>query len=113
MPDRLAGILGLCRRAGRLELGHDAVTDAVGTGKAVLVLIAETCSERTSGGIRKLAEEHHIEIRRLSMDMDEIGHALSKRVGVLAVCDKGFAEKIKELLDGAQSAKTGEELHRC
>ena len=30
--------------------------------------------------------------------------------GIIA---SGFAEKIKELLDGAQSAKTGEELHRC
>ncbi len=113
MPDRLAGILGLCRRAGRLELGHDAVTDAVGNGKAVLVLIAEECSERTSGGITRLAGEHKTKIRCLPMDMDEVGHALSKRAGVIAVCDKGFAKKIEELLDGAQSAKTGEELHRC
>ena len=113
MPDRLCGILGLCRKVGRFELGYDAVMDAVNAGRAALVLIAEDCSERTSGGAAKLAGEHKTEIRKLPMDMDGIGRALSKRAGVIAVCDKGFAEKIKELLDAAQSAKTGEELHRC
>ena len=86
MPDRLCGILGLCRKAGRLELGYDAVMDAVNAGRAALVLIAEDCSERTSGGAAKLAGEHKTEIRKLPMDMDGIGRALSKRAGVIAVC---------------------------
>ena len=31
-------------------------------------------------------------------DMDEIGTALGKRSGIIAVCDGGFAGKLKELL---------------
>ena len=34
--DKLAGLLGLARRAGKLSLGHDAVLDSMKGGSAEL-----------------------------------------------------------------------------
>ncbi len=116
MPDPLRGTLGLCRRAGRLAMGFDAAVDSVIRGDAALVLAASDCSERTLRNIRRIAEENDVNIRALPLTIDEVGFAVAKRVGILAVCDGGFAKKITELLEkgaaeGMQSAKAGEELH--
>ena len=34
MNDSVLNLLGLCRRAGRLSLGHDACKQAINSGKA-------------------------------------------------------------------------------
>jgi len=116
MPDPIEGILGLCRRAGRLAMGFDAAADAIRRGDAALELTASDCSERTKRNIRMIAEENGVTTMELPLTIDEVGHAVAKKAGVLAVCDSGFAKKITELLDkgaahGIQTAKAGEELH--
>ena len=40
MEDKLAGLLGMCRRAGRLTTGFDAVTALAAEGRAALILAA-------------------------------------------------------------------------
>ena len=45
---KLFSALSLCRKAGKLVLGFDAVTDSVYGGKAVLVLLAADASDRTA-----------------------------------------------------------------
>lgn len=104
MPDKLSGILGICRKAGRLSMGFDMVCEAMRRGNASLVLTATDCSERTLRGIESCAAETNTETRALPLNIDEIGFAVAKRAGVLAVCDSGFAKRIKELLDGTHTA---------
>ncbi|MBQ2795905.1 MAG: ribosomal L7Ae/L30e/S12e/Gadd45 family protein [Oscillospiraceae bacterium] len=100
MPDnRLSGFLGLCRKAGKLVFGFDMTVEAMQKGTAVSVLLSCDCSERTARNIKRIAEGCKTEVYILPLTMDEIGYAVAKRAGVLAVCDSGFSKKIKELLD--------------
>ena len=107
MPNeqRILGFLGLCRKAGKLIFGFDMTVEAMQKGTAESVLLSGDCSERTARNIKRIAEETGTEILILPLTMDEIGYAVAKRAGVLAVCDSGFSKKIKELLDdGAHKA---------
>ncbi len=107
MPNeqRILGILGLSRKAGKLILGFDMTVEAMQKGTAASVLLSGDCSERTARNIKRIAEETGTEVLILPLTIDEIGFAVAKRAGVLAVCDSGFTKKIKELLDdGAHKA---------
>ena len=44
--DKLLSLMGLCRRAGRLGVGHDAVFDAVRRGRARVVILTSDASAR-------------------------------------------------------------------
>lgn len=97
--EKLPGFLGLCKKAGKLIFGFDMTAEAMTKKTAVSVLLSEDCSERTARNIKRIAEETGTEVLILPLTMDEIGYAVAKRAGVLAVCDSGFSKKIKELLE--------------
>lgn len=98
MNNKLSGFLGLCRKAGKLVMGFDMAVDSMQKGTAEMLLLSSDCSERTAKNIKRIAKDMETEVSVLPLTMDEIGYAVAKRVGVLAVCDSGFSKKIKELL---------------
>lgn len=93
MTDKLAGKLGICRRAGHLAMGRDAVSGWMRLGKAKAVVLAADLSPKTEKEIRFTAEKFPARLLRTSLDKEQIGQALgvSKPVGVLATDDRGFA----------------------
>lgn len=97
MNEKQLSLLGLARRAGRLALGNEAVMEAIRKGSVKLVVLAGDLSPRTADGIRRAAAEERLEVLELKASMDELGMALGKRTGVIAVNDAGFAKKIAAL----------------
>ncbi|MGI6283165.1 L7Ae/L30e/S12e/Gadd45 family ribosomal protein [Caproicibacterium lactatifermentans] len=95
--NKILSMLGLCRRAGRIQLGHDPVLESVRSGKARLVLLARDLSAHTAGGIQYAAQQMGIPVCVLSCTMEEMGAALGKYAGAAAVEDTGFANKLKTL----------------
>ena len=102
--NRLFGFLGLCKKAGKLVFGFDMTVEAMQKKTAAAVLLSSDCAERTARNIKRIAEENGTEICLLPLTMDEIGYAVAKRAGVLAVCDSGFYKKIKELVNSEHTA---------
>ncbi|MCH3973115.1 MAG: ribosomal L7Ae/L30e/S12e/Gadd45 family protein [Oscillospiraceae bacterium] len=94
---KILSFLGLCRRAGRLQLGHDPVLESMRCGKAYLVLLAQDLSEHSAGGIRHTAEELGVPVFTLPCTKEEMGAALGKLTGAAAVEDAGFAKRLKTL----------------
>ena len=96
MDDRLLSLLGLARRAGKLSLGSDAAREAARKGRCPLVLFASDLSPRTvrSVGAAAAGKAQTVVLR---VNMDEIGCAIGKRTGVLAVNDEGFAKRLLAL----------------
>lgn len=92
--DKVLSLMGLCRRAGRLQAGFDACRDAARAGKAALLLAASDVSEKTFKNLRYEADRAGIEAVRIETDMEELGRACGVRAGVAAVCDRGFAGAI-------------------
>jgi ribosomal protein L7Ae-like RNA K-turn-binding protein len=96
VKDKIAGLLGLSRRAGHLTTGFDAVTALVIAQKAELVMLATDLSEKTEKELRFTVKDKAADTIRIPLDKAEISSALGleKPVGVLALDDSGFATAI-------------------
>jgi len=100
MPDaaenRLTASLTMCRKAGKLLLGFDAVKEAAQQGNVQLFLLASDASAKTEKEIRFFAGA--LPVRKLPFDMDSLKCYFRKRTAVFGVCEDGFAAKMLLLL---------------
>lgn len=100
MEHRELSLLGLARRAGKLELGFDAAASAARNKKARLLLAAGDISEKTFKNLRYEGERAGVPVLRLKTDMAETGRACGvKRAGVLAVTEPGFAKALQNAME--------------
>ena len=103
--EKLAGLLGMCRRAGRLTVGFDAVA-ALCREPQVLLMLAADAAPRT---VRQLSfSADGKPIYRLPMTRDEVAHivGMAKPVAVLATTDAGFIRALSPLLNTAQEEES-------
>lgn len=100
--------MGLARRAGKLNWGYDTVVEAMKTGACCLVIIAGDLSDKTKKNVRFEAERSHVQCIETTFSMEEVSAAIGKKTGVIAICDGGFAKKLKQELGVAGER---EELH--
>ena len=98
MADKVLSLLGLARRAGKLEAGFDAAVSAARAKKARLLIAAADVSEKTVKNLKYEGDRVGIPTVRGNAGMEETGRACNVRAGVLAVTDQGFAAALlKEL----------------
>jgi ribosomal protein L7Ae-like RNA K-turn-binding protein len=95
---KITGLLGMCRRAGHLTVGFDAVKDLVRQQKATLVLTAEDLSEKTKKELRFQIQDQ-VPYFPLPLRKDVLSAAIGmqKPVGVIATDDRGFAAALLKL----------------
>ena len=98
---KIVGLLGMCRRSGRLTVGFDAVA-AVCRENQVLLMLASDASSRTVRQLEFQAGDRPV--YRLPITRDEVASAIgsSKPVAVLATTDLGFAKALRALLTSPQ-----------
>ena len=95
---RLASMIGLCRRAGRLGCGVETVTDAIKTGRARLVLLVSDPSDRTRKLVCDKCASGKTPLVLLSMTKEELGAACGMaELSACAVTDSQFAHAIAAL----------------
>ena len=92
MNNRIAGMLGLAKKAGRLVSGEEMVIDSVRSGKAGLVIVATDASANTKKLFHDKCSYYHVPIYEFGTKADT-GHAS------MAVTDRNFAESIRKLFD--------------
>lgn len=97
MTANALGLLGLARKAGKLEIGEEPVGAACRDRKAKLVLTAADAAGNTAGKTGRLAQASGIRCVRIPFSKEELGAALGRRVcAVLAVTDGGFSRAFLE-----------------
>ena len=101
-PEKALPLLGIVRRAGKLALGMDPAIEAMRKKEAELLLLSPELSPRSRKKIQEEAERYGADRMEIPFGMDAICAALGKRSGIIAVCDGGFAGKLKELLASAE-----------
>lgn len=103
--NKLIGLLGMCRRAGRLTVGFDAVV-ALCSKTSPLVMLASDASERTVRQLQFHAGD--TVVYRLPLTREETAHAVgsSKPVAVLATEDGGFVRALSPLLTTIQEEES-------
>ncbi len=103
--EKLVGLLGMCRRAGRLTVGFDAVV-ALCREKQVLLMLSADASPRTERQLSFQAGE--TPVYRLPLDREQTAHAVgsSKPIAVLATTDPGFIRALSSLLTSPQEEES-------
>lgn len=102
--NEVMAFLGLCRKAGKLACGHDAVKETVIKSKAQLVFLACDASERMEREMLHACSYNgkNIPLVRTKYKMADFAAGIGKGSGVFSVTDTGFATKLNQ--------KFGEEL---
>ena len=89
--DKVLSLLGLCRRAGRLQAGFDVCRETARAKEAALLIAAGDVSEKTYKNLRYEAGRAGIQAVRIQAGMAELSKACGIKAGVVAVTDEGFA----------------------
>ena len=108
MNDRVTGLLGLARRAGKVAVGFDAALTAVREGKGLIGLCACDLSPKTRKEWLYSAPPTSVPTRTLPLTKEVLGAALGvhKPVGIVTVCDEGFARAIGALCPESEEEET-------
>jgi ribosomal protein L7Ae-like RNA K-turn-binding protein len=104
MNNKLLSLLGLCKRAGKLIQGFDAVETAVKDKTAGLVLLSRDLSPKTAKSIAHVCEGCGAKWIRLHASMEDVYRATGKHTGVMGVADWSFAKKICELVSNGEES---------
>ncbi|MCL2521363.1 MAG: ribosomal L7Ae/L30e/S12e/Gadd45 family protein [Erysipelotrichales bacterium] len=93
--NKIEGLIGLTRRAGKLVVGTDNVLDYVRKNKVFLVLILNDASENTKKKLLDKCVFYGVESKEIenSANLERI---LNNNKKALGIADKGFAEAIKK-----------------
>ncbi len=88
--------IGLCRRAGKLIYGFDAVDAELKKPETAVcgVLLASDLSEKSKKEARFIAAKKDIEVTELDATLDDIKGVIGKRTGIIAVLDRGLYNSV-------------------
>ncbi|MGI6111875.1 MAG: L7Ae/L30e/S12e/Gadd45 family ribosomal protein [Bilifractor sp.] len=96
---RAASMLGIARRAGKVESGEYATEQAIRRGRAKLLILSVDASENTVKKFMNMAEGHHVPAVRFRTKA-ELGHAIGTGDrSCLAVTDDGLAGAVSKYLE--------------
>jgi len=103
--DRALELLGLMRKAGKLELGEMNVGAAVRERRAKLLLLAPDAGANARDRAEGFSAGHRVPLVELPFTKDALSAALGKANTVMAaVTDAGFAKALEKCLDGNDAA---------
>lgn len=97
---RIKGMIGLARRAGKVIIGTELITQAMPKGRVRLVLISSGASDGTRERLTHKCEYYKIPSLALDIEKEELGAILGKSglVSSVAICDDSFANEIARLI---------------
>ncbi len=98
MNNKLAGLIGLCRKSGKLACGATAAETAIKKRCCYLVIIAEDSGESIKNKLEKMCTEYAVEYRIME-SKEWLGAAAGlDGKAVIAIKSKDFAQGILTLL---------------
>lgn len=100
--NKIYGLLGLARRAGKISFGTESAKETIEKNKAKLVIVAEDCSDRTKKNFELVCKNENVPIRIFGTI-----ESLSKSIGqsnkaVIAIKDENFAKELLKKIDGGE-----------
>ena len=102
---KIASLLGLAQKAGKIVSGELAVEKAVKSGQAKILIMATDCSVATKKSYRDMTTYYNVELFEL-FSKEELGTCIGKVYrAALAVNDVGFSNAVKKLLDNELEGK--------
>ncbi len=99
--DKVLGMLGLARRAGKIESGEFSAEKAIKTYRSHLIIVAGDASDNTRKKFTDKASFRKVPVR-IYADKEQLGKATGTADrSVVSVNDERFAASLLKLLDEA------------
>lgn len=100
--NKIYGLLGLARRAGKISFGTESAKETIERNKAKLVIVAEDCSDRTKKNFELMCENNGIPIR-IYGTIEEISKSIGQNnKAVIVIKEENFAREILKKIDGGE-----------
>lgn len=100
--DKIFGLIGLAKRAGRISGGDFSVTESIKDKSAKLVIIALDASDNTKKNIINSCRFYNVDYIEYG-SLEELGKFTGSGIrATVAVKDTGFAKAIKTHFDNTQ-----------
>ena len=100
--NKICGMLGICRKAGKLVAGTDLVVEAIRSRKNTvqLVLLSADASENTVKKVRNCCKHYGKTLLILNDDGEQIARIIGKTgvISTCAICDSGLAKALMALI---------------
>ena len=102
MDNKIYGLLGLARKAGKISFGTQSCIEAIEKRKAKLVIIAEDCSDRTKKNFEEISKTANVQMRVIGT-IENISKCIGQNnKAVIVVKDENFAKEIIKKIDGGE-----------
>ena len=96
--EKLINALSMCRKAGKLVLGFDAVENACVKGTAYIVLTASDASQGTKKRVEYFCEQLNAPHYVMPLTQVQLMQAAKKQTAVFAVVDEHLANLCMQYL---------------
>lgn len=107
--EHILSMIGLAKKAGRVEIGEEPVGSAVRAKKARVILIAQDAAASSVRRARAFANVGNCLYLIIPADKDDLGRCLGRTsCAMAAVTDIGFADAIVKKLAAIDPEKYGE-----
>ena len=101
--NKVCGLLGLARRAGKVCFGTEACIQEIEKSRIKLILIATDAAERTKMNFRNICNDKNVPIYEI-LNMDEISKAIGQsNKAVVGIKDINFSKEIVKIINGGEA----------
>lgn len=97
MNDKFLSMLGIARKAGAAVLGFEKTRDTLKSGNVCVVCVCSDISEKTLKELLFFAQKTQTPIIQYNADMFAFSNAVGTKTGIIAVTDRGIANKLMML----------------
>lgn len=94
---KIINLLTMCRRAGRVIIGFDAVKEATLEKGVSCVLVTDNISLKTLKEVKFFCNNTKTKIIKVGIGSEDVFDMIGKEAVVLAIADYGFAKRFEEL----------------
>lgn len=101
---KLTGILSICRKAGKMEIGFAPMKEALPKGKVCGVVTTSDISPKSFKEVQFYCQKYNVPVCPVPLDMISLGGAVGRKAAVAAILDAGFYDRISQLCGEAQTA---------
>lgn len=97
--EKQLSLLGLCKKANKLSMGHDACIGSIVAARAKACLLCTDASQRLKAEFERATsyDDRKIPLVFLPFTMEDIKNATGRTAAVITINDQGFARSFLRL----------------
>ena len=98
---RIASLIGLAKKAGKVTSGIPIICDALRAGKKpILILVSESASDNSIKKISDKSVYYNVELLKIPLSSEELAHSVGKSgsTAAVAINDNGLAGLVRSAL---------------